>query len=66
MEIKKFGEIARKLVNEFKAQIRTRSLERWQLKWTSAETGHKTFDLLPSILERQELKHLNDIDHGFV
>lgn len=28
--------------------------------------GHKTFDLLPSILERQELKHLNDIDHGVV
>lgn len=52
------------MVNETKAQIRTRSLERWQLEWTSAETGRKTFDLLPSILDRQELKHLNDIDHG--
>lgn len=55
-EIKELGEIAREQVNETKEQIRTRSLERWQLEWTSAETGRKTFDLLPSISERQEQK----------
>lgn len=51
---------------ETKAEIRNRTLEKWQEEWSLADTGRKTHDLLPSIQERSNLKHLNDIDHCII
>lgn len=52
--------------NDTKAQITARMLRDWQTEWEVATTGRCTFNLFPSIIERQTLNHLNDIDHGVI
>lgn len=41
-------------------------LRSWQTEWDAPTTGRFTYNLLPSVEERQLLSHMQDIDHGLV
>lgn len=66
IEIKESGDRAKDRLNKTKNQIRQRTLARWQEEWSAADTGRLTHSLISSIEERQEMKLLNDIDHGVI
>lgn len=65
-EIQELSNRVRGPNNETKAQITSRMLTNWQTEWDTATIGRYTHKLLPSILERQTLIHLKDIDHGVI
>lgn len=65
-EINSLGDRAGGLTNDTKATIKSRTLENWQVEWNSATTGRQTHSLLPTVAERQQMQHLQDLDHGVV
>lgn len=65
-EIKELSERAQGIRNETKQEIKARMLEKWQTEWDSTETGRYTYKLLLSVIERQQLTHLQDLDHRVV
>lgn len=65
-EINSLKDRARGLTNDTKATIKSRTLENWQVEWNSATTGSETHSLLSYVIERQQVQHLQDLDHGVV
>lgn len=65
-EIQELSNRVRGPNNETKAQITPRMLTNWQTEWDTVTIRRYTHKLLPSITERQTLKHLSDIDHGVI
>lgn len=51
-------EIKRQLRQETVAEARSRTLEIWQTEWDNSEHGRYTHAILPNIVERLDMQHL--------
>lgn len=57
------GRLKRGLMQGTRRDIMDRFTNEWQVDWEHAETGRKTFVLLPDVHERGEMEHIQLLDY---